>query len=147
MTTERERPPPLVQKKERIKEECQTSIRSAGENSFPQPRSAPQAEWMRGPLNVASSSPFQYLFLSKSNTCDIKIKLLSLDLCSNFPDKINRAGQHLNTDKENWLRVHFKPTGKARPDTQSHCARNFDHKIIANVLKRELIAKIWFHRR
>lgn len=92
-----------------------------GKNSFPQPRSAPQAQCMRGPLNVASSSPFQYSLFSKSNTCDIKIKLLSLDLCSRSPDKINRARQHLNTDKENWLRVHFKST-RRRDQTLSPIA-------------------------
>lgn len=105
-------------------------------NSFPQPRSAPQAERIRSPLKVPSSSPFQYSLFSKSNTCDIKIKLLSLDLRSSFPDKINRARQHLNTDKEKLpvsaLQIHMK----VRLDTWSPRTHNFGHKIHVNVLNR-----------
>lgn len=130
-------------KKKSEKEECQTSTGSGGKNSFPQPRSAPQAERMRSPLNVPSSNQFQYSLFSKSNTCDIKIKQLSPDLCSSFPDKINRARQHKEKLAASALQLHMK----VRPNTQPSCPRNFEHKIIVKVLNRELITKILCYQR
>lgn len=66
----------------------------------PDPGCAPAAECERDPENTATSSPFQYSLFSKSNTCDIKIKLLLPGFELRLPlIRSIGARQHLNTDR------------------------------------------------